>query len=97
MSSSSFSGDLFDERLQINLFQINLKNGGKNEHIVFLIVLFFFSFSACKHYFEKYPGDNDLLFEVEGAGFWFQRKSIASVLQREELISMDLLLFPYGL
>ena len=57
----------------------------------------FFSFSACKHYFEKYPGDNDLLFEVEGAGFWFQRKSIASVLQREELISMDLLLFPYGL
>uniref|UniRef100_A0A8V0YEC5 Family with sequence similarity 169 member A n=1 Tax=Gallus gallus TaxID=9031 RepID=A0A8V0YEC5_CHICK len=45
-----------------------------------------FMYKACKHYFEKYPGDNDLLFEVEGAGFWFQRKSIASVLQREELI-----------
>ncbi|XP_031465176.1 soluble lamin-associated protein of 75 kDa isoform X1 [Phasianus colchicus] len=44
-----------------------------------------FMYKACKHYFEKYPGDNDLLCEVEGAGFWFQRKSIATVLQREEL------------
>ncbi|POI35399.1 hypothetical protein CIB84_000849 [Bambusicola thoracicus] len=42
--------------------------------------------AACKHYFEKYPGDNDLLFEVEGSGFWFQRKSIATILQRKELI-----------
>lgn len=81
-----------DGRLQINLFQINLKTGGKNEYLLFLIVFclcFFFFFSACKHYFEKYPGHNDLLCEVEGAGFWFQRKSIATVLRREELISMD--------
>ncbi|OXB66287.1 hypothetical protein ASZ78_004236 [Callipepla squamata] len=40
---------------------------------------------ACKQYCEKYPGDNNLLYEVEGAGFWFQRKSIATVLLREEL------------
>ncbi|XP_035409546.1 soluble lamin-associated protein of 75 kDa isoform X1 [Cygnus atratus] len=40
---------------------------------------------ACKQYFEKYPGDHDLLCEAEGVGFWFQRTSIATVLQREEL------------
>ncbi|XP_021235317.1 soluble lamin-associated protein of 75 kDa isoform X2 [Numida meleagris] len=44
-----------------------------------------FMHKACKHYFEKYPGNNDFLCEVEGAGFWFQRKPIATVLQREEL------------
>ncbi|XP_035165029.1 soluble lamin-associated protein of 75 kDa isoform X2 [Oxyura jamaicensis] len=40
---------------------------------------------ACKKYFEKYPGDHDLLCEAEGAGSWFQRTSIATVLQREKL------------
>ncbi|XP_030367098.1 soluble lamin-associated protein of 75 kDa-like [Strigops habroptila] len=40
---------------------------------------------ACKHYFEKYPGDHDLLWEVEGAGHWFQRTPITTVLQREKL------------
>ncbi|NXO57892.1 F169A protein, partial [Aramus guarauna] len=41
--------------------------------------------SACKRYLEKYPGDHNLLWEVEGAGHWFQRKPIISVLQREKL------------
>ncbi|KAK4810964.1 hypothetical protein QYF61_014436 [Mycteria americana] len=40
---------------------------------------------TCKHYFEKYPGDHDLLWQVEGAGHWFQRTPIATVLQREKL------------
>ncbi|NXA31948.1 F169A protein, partial [Eudromia elegans] len=41
--------------------------------------------SVCKRYFEKYPGDHDLLWEVEGAGHWFQRTPITTVLQREKL------------
>ncbi|NXK81260.1 F169A protein, partial [Amazona guildingii] len=41
--------------------------------------------SACKHYFEKYPGDHDLLWEVEGAGHWFQRTPVTTVLRREKL------------
>ncbi|NXQ86155.1 F169A protein, partial [Nyctibius grandis] len=41
--------------------------------------------SACKHYFEKYTGNHDLLWEVEGAGHWFQRTPITTVLQREKL------------
>ncbi|NWY02451.1 F169A protein, partial [Nothoprocta ornata] len=45
----------------------------------------FFFFPACKRYFEKYPGDHDLLWEVEGAGHWFQRTPITTVLQREKL------------
>ncbi|XP_075788384.1 soluble lamin-associated protein of 75 kDa isoform X2 [Pelodiscus sinensis] len=44
-----------------------------------------FMYAACKQYFEKYPGDHDLLWEVEGAGYWFQRTPITSVLQRETL------------
>ncbi|KAM9251452.1 soluble lamin-associated protein of 75 kDa-like [Cariama cristata] len=44
-----------------------------------------FMYIACKHYFEKYPGDHDLLWEVEGAGHWFQRTPITTVLQREKL------------
>ncbi|NXG42011.1 F169A protein, partial [Psilopogon haemacephalus] len=44
-----------------------------------LFNLFFF----CKHYFEKYPADCNLLWEVEGAGQWFQRKPIISLLQNE--------------
>lgn len=49
------------------------------------VVLFCFVCLACKQYFEKYPGDHDLLWEVEGAGHWFQRTPITSVLQREML------------
>ncbi|NXA29849.1 F169A protein, partial [Ibidorhyncha struthersii] len=37
------------------------------------------------HYFEKYPGHHDLLWEVEGAGHWFQRRPITTILQREKL------------
>ncbi|XP_075302822.1 soluble lamin-associated protein of 75 kDa-like isoform X2 [Opisthocomus hoazin] len=44
-----------------------------------------FMYIACKHYFEKYPGDHDLLWEVEGVGHWFQRTPITTVLQREKL------------
>ncbi|XP_075596889.1 soluble lamin-associated protein of 75 kDa isoform X1 [Balearica regulorum gibbericeps] len=44
-----------------------------------------FTYTACKRYLEKYPGDHNLLWEVEGAGRWFQRKPIISVLQREKL------------
>ncbi|XP_069631541.1 soluble lamin-associated protein of 75 kDa-like isoform X3 [Haliaeetus albicilla] len=44
-----------------------------------------FTYIACKHYLEKYPGDRDLLWEVEGAGCWFQRTPITTVLQREKL------------
>ncbi|XP_009578054.1 PREDICTED: soluble lamin-associated protein of 75 kDa [Fulmarus glacialis] len=44
-----------------------------------------FMYTACKQYLEKYPGDHNLLWQVEGAGHWFQRTSIMSVLQREKL------------
>ncbi|XP_025072424.1 soluble lamin-associated protein of 75 kDa isoform X1 [Alligator sinensis] len=44
-----------------------------------------FMYAACKQYFEKYPGDHDLLWEVEGAGHWFQRTPITTILQREIL------------
>nr|XP_009686824.1 PREDICTED: soluble lamin-associated protein of 75 kDa isoform X2 [Struthio camelus australis] len=44
-----------------------------------------FMYTVCKRYFEKYPGDHDLLWEVEGAGHWFQRTPITTVLQREKL------------
>ncbi|XP_072483231.1 soluble lamin-associated protein of 75 kDa-like [Notamacropus eugenii] len=39
--------------------------------------------TACRQYFEKYPGDHDLLWEVEGTGQWHQRIPIISALQRE--------------
>ncbi|KFQ86957.1 Soluble lamin-associated protein of 75 kDa, partial [Phoenicopterus ruber ruber] len=42
-------------------------------------------FFSCKQYLEKYPGDRNLFWEVEGAGHWFQRTSIMSILQREKL------------
>lgn len=42
-------------------------------------------FSACKQYFEKYPGDHELLWEVEGVGHWYQRKPVSRALQRETL------------
>ncbi|NXU08221.1 F169A protein, partial [Pardalotus punctatus] len=41
--------------------------------------------SACKQYLEKYPGDKNLLWQVEGAGDWFQRKSIMSIVQQENI------------
>lgn len=46
---------------------------------------FYLSCSACQKYFERYPGDRDLLWEVEGIGHWHQRTPIATVLQRESL------------
>ncbi|XP_010218208.1 PREDICTED: soluble lamin-associated protein of 75 kDa-like [Tinamus guttatus] len=44
-----------------------------------------FMYTVCKRYFEQYPGDHDLLWEVEGAGHWYQRTPITTVLQREKL------------
>ncbi|NWV64737.1 F169A protein, partial [Malurus elegans] len=48
-----------------------------------------FNFSSdllsCKQYLEKYPGDKNLLWQVEGGGDWFQRKSIMSIVQKENL------------
>ncbi|NWX26656.1 F169A protein, partial [Notiomystis cincta] len=40
---------------------------------------------SCKQYLEKYPGDKNLLWQVEGGGDWFQRKSIMSIVQKENL------------
>uniref|UniRef100_A0A8D0FYX9 Soluble lamin-associated protein of 75 kDa n=1 Tax=Strix occidentalis caurina TaxID=311401 RepID=A0A8D0FYX9_STROC len=50
-----------------------------------------FMYTACKLYLEKYPEDHNLLWEVEGAGYWFQKTSIMSTLQSEKLktASMD--------
>ncbi|KAF4803015.1 family with sequence similarity 169 member A [Turdus rufiventris] len=42
--------------------------------------------TACKEYLEKYPGNKNLLWQVEGGGDWFQRKSIMSIVQKENLI-----------
>nr|XP_021387485.1 soluble lamin-associated protein of 75 kDa isoform X2 [Lonchura striata domestica] len=42
-------------------------------------------YTACKQYLEKYPGDKNLLWQVEGGGDWFQRKSIMSIMQMENL------------
>ncbi|NXM31981.1 F169A protein, partial [Oxyruncus cristatus] len=44
-----------------------------------------FVYTACKQYLEKYPADKNLLWQVEGAGDWFQRKSIMSIVQMENL------------
>ncbi|NWV04284.1 F169A protein, partial [Ptilonorhynchus violaceus] len=44
-----------------------------------------FVYTACKQYLEKYPGDKNLLWQVEGGGDWFQRKSIMSIVQMENL------------
>ncbi|XP_071437443.1 soluble lamin-associated protein of 75 kDa [Pithys albifrons albifrons] len=44
-----------------------------------------FVYTACKQYLEKYPADKNVLWEVEGAGDWFQRKSIMSIVQKENL------------
>ncbi|XP_036888119.1 soluble lamin-associated protein of 75 kDa isoform X3 [Sturnira hondurensis] len=42
-------------------------------------------YTACKQYSEKYPGDHELLWEVEGVGHWCQRIPITRALQRETL------------
>uniref|UniRef100_A0A803V3A8 Family with sequence similarity 169 member A n=1 Tax=Ficedula albicollis TaxID=59894 RepID=A0A803V3A8_FICAL len=41
--------------------------------------------TACKQYLEKYPGDKNLLWQVEGAGDWYQRKSMMSIVQKEDI------------
>ncbi|XP_057645473.1 soluble lamin-associated protein of 75 kDa isoform X2 [Chionomys nivalis] len=40
-------------------------------------------YTASKQYFEKYPGDHELLWEVEGVGHWHQRIPVTRALQRE--------------
>ncbi|KAK1345183.1 hypothetical protein QTO34_013893 [Cnephaeus nilssonii] len=42
-------------------------------------------YAACKQYCEKYPGDHELLWEVEGVGHWYQRIPVTRALQRETL------------
>uniref|UniRef100_A0A803VRJ3 Family with sequence similarity 169 member A n=1 Tax=Ficedula albicollis TaxID=59894 RepID=A0A803VRJ3_FICAL len=44
-----------------------------------------FLYTACKQYLEKYPGDKNLLWQVEGAGDWYQRKSMMSIVQKEDI------------
>ncbi|NXQ61685.1 F169A protein, partial [Anthoscopus minutus] len=48
-------------------------------------LVFYCVCSACKQYLEKYPGDKNLLWQVEGGGDWFQRKSIMSIVRKENL------------
>ncbi|XP_030049137.1 soluble lamin-associated protein of 75 kDa [Microcaecilia unicolor] len=43
--------------------------------------------TACRQYLEKYPGDSNLLWEVEGVGHWFQRTAIISRIQKIILIN----------
>ncbi|XP_006874461.1 PREDICTED: soluble lamin-associated protein of 75 kDa [Chrysochloris asiatica] len=42
-------------------------------------------YMACQQYLEKYPGDHELLWEVEGVGHWYQRIPVSRALQRESL------------
>ncbi|KAL1783103.1 soluble lamin-associated protein of 75 kDa [Sigmodon hispidus] len=42
-------------------------------------------YTASKQYFEKYPGDHELLWEVEGVGHWHQRLPVTRALQREAI------------
>ncbi|XP_065519000.1 soluble lamin-associated protein of 75 kDa isoform X3 [Lathamus discolor] len=44
-----------------------------------------FMYTACKQYLEKYPSDENLLYEVNGPGYWFQRTCVAAIVQRERL------------
>ncbi|KAM3655884.1 soluble lamin-associated protein of 75 kDa isoform 2-T2 [Ammospiza maritima maritima] len=44
-----------------------------------------FMYTACRQYLEKYPEDTNLLWQVEGGGDWFQKKSIMSIMQKEGL------------
>ncbi|NXH11689.1 F169A protein, partial [Bucco capensis] len=43
-----------------------------------------YMYTVCKQYFEKYPEDYNLLWEVEGAGHWFQRRSIMSMYENDK-------------
>ncbi|NXI45474.1 F169A protein, partial [Galbula dea] len=43
-----------------------------------------YEYTVCKQYFEKYPGDCSLLWEVQGAGHWFQRRNIMSMCQNDK-------------
>ncbi|XP_076783354.1 soluble lamin-associated protein of 75 kDa isoform X2 [Arvicanthis niloticus] len=46
-------------------------------------------YTASKQYFEKYPGDHELLWEVEGVGHWHQRIPVTRALQREAIKVTD--------
>ncbi|KAM4051155.1 soluble lamin-associated protein of 75 kDa isoform 1-T4 [Anomaloglossus baeobatrachus] len=46
-------------------------------------------YTACKQYIDKYPGDQELLWEVEGVGHWFQRTLITSIIQKESQRLLD--------
>lgn len=46
-------------------------------------------YTASKQYFEKYPGDHELLWEVEGVGHWHQRVPVTRALQREAIKATD--------
>ncbi|NWR55833.1 F169A protein, partial [Bucorvus abyssinicus] len=46
---------------------------------------FSYGCSACKQYFEKYPENHNLLWEVQGVGHWFQTKSIMTMWQEDKL------------
>ncbi|GAB1298469.1 Soluble lamin-associated protein of 75 kDa [Apodemus speciosus] len=47
-------------------------------------------YTASKQYFEKYPGDHELLWEVEGVGHWHQRIPVTRALQREAIKVTDI-------
>ncbi|XP_069818893.1 soluble lamin-associated protein of 75 kDa [Dendropsophus ebraccatus] len=47
-------------------------------------------YTACKQYLDKYPGDQELLWEVEGVGHWFQRTVITSIIKRESQRLLDI-------
>ncbi|KAM6301603.1 soluble lamin-associated protein of 75 kDa [Podargus strigoides] len=42
-------------------------------------------YTACKQYYEKHPAHDNLFWEVEGPGHWFQKTSVKSIIEREEL------------
>ncbi|XP_073536012.1 soluble lamin-associated protein of 75 kDa isoform X1 [Phyllobates terribilis] len=46
-------------------------------------------YAACKQYIDKYPGDQELLWEVEGVGHWFQRTLITSIIRKESQRLLD--------
>ncbi|KFV00780.1 Soluble lamin-associated protein of 75 kDa, partial [Tauraco erythrolophus] len=68
---NSFTGDALGLRYPLSSFMFTGK--------------LFDLFSFCKQYLEKYPGNRNLLWEVRGAGFSFQRTSIVSKLQKERV------------
>lgn len=42
-------------------------------------------YTASKQYFEKYPRDHELLWEVEGVGHWHQQIPVTRALQRDAI------------